>query len=304
MKRFLIAARSFSLPASLVPVLFGTVLAVVYGAAAFDFGSFMLAMLAMASIHSGANMLNDCFDFKLGLDRSVSPGSGAVVRGLIKPGTALLAAIALFCLGAGIGIYLALKISLAIMVLGIIGLSAAIFYSCGPRPLKHYAWGDATVFISFGILGALGGWIVQTGSAAVMPALWSTPIAMLIVAILHANNWRDSESDGSRGVTTVASKFGGKSVYYYLALLFAPYLLIVLFIVLPRLLNPFYAMPWIFLITAFSLPKAFGLAKRAIYFHRFPDSHPIHDLDARTAQLNLVFGLLAVLAGVLDAAIR
>lgn len=275
-------------------------LAVVYGAASFKPGAFLLAVIGLTAIHAGANILNDYFDFRLGLDRSVNPGSGAVVRGLIGPKTALLAAIALFCIGGGIGLHLAIRISLAILAIGIIGLLIAILYSCGPYPLKHCAWGDLAVFISFGILGSLGGWTVQTGGAAVMPILWSTPIALLIIAILHANNWRDSASDSRLGIETVANRIGDKSIFYYLALLFSPYLLIILFIFLPRLLNPIYAMPPIFMITFLSIPIAFKLSRTAIYHHRFPNSHSIDDLDACSAKLNLAFGLLAIAAGLLD----
>ena len=79
------AARPFALPASTMPVVFGTVLAVTIGDARFQPGLFLAAFFGMAILHTGSNLLNDVFDFQKGIDRQVNPVSGAVVRRWITP---------------------------------------------------------------------------------------------------------------------------------------------------------------------------------------------------------------------------
>ena len=79
-KKWLTAMRPWALPASTMPVIFGTSLAVVIGQVSLDVFKFILALFAMMILHSAANILSDVFDFKRGLDTSVTPVSGAIVR--------------------------------------------------------------------------------------------------------------------------------------------------------------------------------------------------------------------------------
>ena len=73
-RKWLTAARPWALPASTMPVVFGTSLAVVMGGARLDAFRFLLAFLAMMILHGAANMLSDVFDFRRGLDTDVTPG--------------------------------------------------------------------------------------------------------------------------------------------------------------------------------------------------------------------------------------
>ena len=108
LRKWFIACRPWSWPASTMPVLFGTSVAVViYGAPLKPF-RFLLALVAMVILHSAANMLSDVFDFKRGLDRDVTPVSGAVVRGWLSTGAVTRAPILLFAVGSAIGLGLAL----------------------------------------------------------------------------------------------------------------------------------------------------------------------------------------------------
>ena len=86
-----VAIRPFALPASTMPVIFGTVLAVTVGEARFDLFNFVFALFGMAALHTGANLLNDVFDYKKGLDARVNPVSGAIVRGWISTRQAKIA---------------------------------------------------------------------------------------------------------------------------------------------------------------------------------------------------------------------
>lgn len=302
-KKWMIAARLFSLPASLLPVIFGGLLAAVYGRAGLDLFHLLLSVVAMALLHGAANMLNDCCDYRLGLDDLISPGSGAVVRGVLSSRQVLAAAVVLFAAGIAIGLYLALQTSLLVLVIGLIGVVIGIAYSTGPYPLKHHALGDLAVFMAFGILGSLGAWVVQAGQIALMPVLWAVPLSLYIIAILHANNWRDVERDRRKDVTTVAGMLGQRAYAYYIAMILSPFAVVIVFIFAPWFFCPSTAMSPLFLITLLALPKAFSLSKTALDHHRFPQAHSIDDLDARSAQLSLMFGTLCIIAVILDALI-
>ncbi len=303
-KTWWVAIRPFALPASTMPVVFGTVLAVTVGGAPFDPGLFLAAFFGMALLHTGANLLNDVYDYKKGLDARVNPVSGAVVRGWVSPREGLVAAWLFLGLGSGLGVLIFNVVGMPILWIGLAGVAVGVLYSWGPFELKFNALGDLAVFTNFGVLGALGAWTVQTGSVSWVPAVWAVPIALLVAAILHSNNWRDIASDTKGGIRTMASLFGDHgSVFYYAFLLFAPYLFILVMIGLTRGLGLEPRMPLTFLVAFLSLPLAVGLIKKGL--RRKTAENPLDFLamDGATAQLNLLFGLLYTGALGLDALI-
>ncbi len=290
LKKWLIAARPWSFPASTMPVVFGTSLAVVIGGARLDVLGFVLALLAMVILHAAANMLSDVFDFKRGLDTQVTPVSGALVRGWLSTKAVTAGSFVLFAVGIGLGLLLVALTGTVLLVIGAVGVAIGAAYTL----LKYNTLGDLAVFLNFGILGGLGAWVVQTKSFSWIPAVWTVPMAMLVIAILHANNWRDTISDGERRVRTLASVLGDKGSFaYYGLLLFGSMALIFAFILVPRVLfKTLPAMPWTFVLVLLALPKALQLWGRA--GRRRTPRQPMDFiiLDGATAQYNLLFGLL------------
>jgi len=286
-----------------MPVLFGTSLAVVAGGARLDPLRFLLALSAMMILHSAANMLSDVHDFRRGLDRDVTPVSGAIVRGWLSAVAVERGAYLLFGLGVVLGLLLALLTGVVLLVIGGVGILIGFFYSV----LKYHAWGDFAVFMDFGILGGLGAWTVQTRAFDWRPVVWTVPMAMLVIGILHANNWRDTISDTERRVRTVASLLGDRgSLVYYGLLVFGSMALALLFVAGPRLSagSNLPALPWTSAVVLLGLPKALGLWGRAM--RRRAPRRPLDFiiLDGATAQYNLVFGLLYTAGLWLDFLIR
>jgi 1,4-dihydroxy-2-naphthoate octaprenyltransferase len=293
LRKWFLAGRPFSLPASTMAVVFGTVLGITIGGAQFHLLRFVAAFVGMAILHTAANLMNDVYDYRKGLDRRVNPVSGGVVRGWITPKQSLTASMLMTCVGSLIGIWLALQVP-EVLWIGVIGVIIGLLYTWGPFPLKYNGLGDLAVFLNFGILGSLGAWTIQTGSLSWVPAVWAIPSSLLVAGILHANNWRDITGDTGEEIRTMASLFGDKgSVGYYAFLLFTPYAFFLVYAIVSNIgdLNP--RMPWTMLIVFFSLPVAIGLFKKGLKRHE-PDN-PLDwlALDGSTAQLNLLFGLLA-----------
>jgi len=294
LRKWIIAIRPFALPASTMPVIFGTVLAVVIGEVPLNFTRFVIGLLAMVILHSGANMLNDVIDFKMKIDTFPSPVSGAIVRGLLSARSVLIAAVTFLVIGTLLGLYLAWFIGPILLIVGMIGVVIGVFYTVGPIALKYHALGDLAVFLNFGILGSLGAWLVQTKEFSWLPIIWAIPIGLLVSGILHANNWRDTPTDTSTGIQTMASIMGDKkSLIYFGMLIFGPFILLLGFMFIPRIwVTKLPAMPFTFFITIFALPLALKLWQRAIM--RTNPRHPLDflALDGATAQMNLLFGLL------------
>jgi len=290
-RKWLIAARPWSFPASTMPVIFGASLAVVVGGARLNPPLFAAALAAMMILHGAANMLSDVFDYRRGLDTRVTPVSGAVIRGWLTDRQVFGGAIALFAAGIILGLFLAWRTNGILLIIG----AAGVLIGAGYTLLKVHALGDAAVFLNFGILGGLGSWIVQTRSFSWIPVVWTVPMALLVIAILHANNWADAAADERCGVRTFAAVLGDKgSLRYYAFLLFGSQILLIVFVALPLRNFGWPGLPWPCLITLAALPEALMLWGRAKRRH-----HPVAPLDfavldGATAAYNLHFGLLEI----------
>jgi len=302
LKKWLIAGRPWALPASAMPVLFGTSLAVVIGGAGLDVPGFLAALLAMMTLHAAANMLSDVFDFQRGLDRDVTPVSGAIVRGWLSPKQVAAGSIFLFAFGSVLGIVLVLRTGAVLFWIGAAGVAVGASYGF----LKSRALGDLAVFLDFGILGSLGAWVVQTKTLSWLPVVWAVPMAMLVIGILHANNWRDIVKDSGKEVITMACLLKDRgSLVYYGVLLFGSMILIILYVCVPRVVAiALPALPPTFLIVLIALPKALGLWKRALNRHAPEKPLDFAVLDGATAAYNLLFGLLCTAALWLDFALK
>ncbi len=293
-KKWIIAARPWALPASTMPVIFGTSLAVVIGRVPLEPFRFLLALLAMVILHSAANMLSDVFDFRRGLDKEVTPVSGAIARGWLSDKAVAAGSAVLFIAGIALGLVLVAMAGRVLLVIGGVGLVIGVFYTV----LKYHAFGDLAVFLNFGILGSLGAWVVQTRTFSWIPVIWTVPMAMLVIAILHANNWRDTVSDAERRVKTFASILGDRgSLAYYGFLLFGSMAIIFGLMLIPRLISPaLISMPLTFAVILLALPRTLHLWGRALRRHNPRQPLDFIILDGATAQYNLVFGLFCTAA--------
>ncbi len=304
-KKWYTAIRPFALPASTVPVIFGTVTAVTAGNASFRPLFFLFSLVAMMALHSGANIINDIVDFRKGLDTLVTPVSGALVRGWLSPRTSLVGAVALFAFGSLFGLVVAWYTGPFIVYLGFSGVAIGLFYTLAPISFKYRGLGDLAVFLDFGIFGALGAWTVQSCTPSWTPVIWSIPISLLVVAILHANNWRDSATDGAGGFRTVAQFLGDRgSLCYYGFLIFSPFFLIPIFLTASGLKWMSHSMPYESLIIICALPMALALWKKAIHRHTPERPFDFLALDGATAMYSMVFGLLYSFSFIIHALLK
>lgn len=298
MKLWLMAARAYSFPASIIPVLFGSVLAVVLNPGLkFNYLIFFLTLIGSILIQLGTNLINDIFDYDKGIDKEDKElgiphgGSMVISMGLVSIKQMKIGAFVTILIALLIGVYLYTQAGIWILYLSIFGLLSAIFYTAKPLALKYKALGDLQVIISFGLGMTLGAYLVQTKEFSYLPLLFSIPIGLLIDAILHSNNIRDINFDGKFGVKTLPILIGEKaSVVVYYILILGAYICLIIFAALKLL-------PWFALLSLITLPLALKLVKMSDGFP--PDGQARFEYGTKhimmTAQLNMMFGLTLVL---------
>jgi len=288
-KGLVMTVKPESLLISFVGVSMGTAVASLYGPLLW--GRYLLTLLAMVLMQAGANVLNDYFDYKNEVDTSHVPGSfgtggRAIAQSMLSSTQVLYIGLLLYALAMPIGAYLTVNVGIPVLILGLIGFLIGFFYTGGPIGLKYFALGEPAVFLVWGPLMVSGAYYVQRASFSVQALLLSLPVGILVALILFANNIRDVDTDVHAGRTIATILKRERAVKLYRFLIFASYGITLLLIAAGQLSL------W-GLLTLLSLPLALKLMKQMRV--AVPP-----DADARTAQLNTVYGLLLVISVVLQ----
>lgn len=289
-------ARPFSFTASVVPVAAGGALAAIDGA--FDLRLFLLALVAGVALHIGTNVINEIYDVRKGIDTIVSPrASHAIVAGRVTERGAFGVAAAAFALATAIGIALIAARGWPVAALGVAGLVGGYAYTAPPFQYKYRALGLPLVFLLMGTLMVVGAQYVVAGFFDPRSVVLSIPVGLLVVAILHGNEWRDISEDARMGAVTFSTRFGRRVAHHwYVGLLVAAYMALAVSVALALL--PAYA-----LLAILSLPLLVR-ALRASELGASGQQRAIAMIDLETAQLHATFGLLLVLGLVLAAVVR
>jgi 1,4-dihydroxy-2-naphthoate octaprenyltransferase len=181
------------------------------------------ALVVAVGLQVGANLANDYFDGRRGVDTAARVGPQRLTAsGLVRPGSVLAAALCCLAVAAAAGLWLALASGLLWLLLaGAAAVAAALLYTGGPRP--YAATGlvaDLAVFAFFGLMATVGTADVQ-GAGAPSRAWWAAvAIGLLAVAVLVANNLRDLATDRDAGRHTLVVRLGdGPARVFYAALI-------------------------------------------------------------------------------------
>jgi 1,4-dihydroxy-2-naphthoate polyprenyltransferase len=120
----------------------------------------------------------------------------------------------LYLVGIAVGLaLLALRGSVALLVIGVIGVLLSVFYTAPPLKLVYRGLGEVTTAIGFGPLMLVGAAVVQTRGVVPVEALVaSVPIAILVALILYVNEIPDRPSDASAGKRTLPVRLPRETV--------------------------------------------------------------------------------------------
>ena len=287
MKDWLAGARPRTLPAAVVPVLVGTAAAAGING---DLGSlkgiviwrFVAALVVALALQVGVNYANDYSDGVRGTDADrVGPmrltGSGRKAPGAVKR-----AAFLSFGVAALAGLGLAVATTWWLILVGLIAIAAAWFYTGGPRPYGYAGLGEAFVFVFFGVVATTGSAFVQIERVTPLTLLVSVPVGLFATALLVVNNLRDIPGDTDSGKRTLAVRLGDtRTRVLYVVLMVVP------FVTVPFLCG-LSARP-IGALSMFAVLFARTPVQRVIEGARGPALIPV--LGA-TGRVQLVFGVL------------
>ncbi|OZE91589.1 1,4-dihydroxy-2-naphthoate polyprenyltransferase [Rhodococcus sp. 15-2388-1-1a] len=222
-------ARPRTLPNAIAPVLVGTGAAV-----SLDGGVWWKALLALIvslALIVGVNFANDYSDGIRGTDDDrVGPlrlvGSKAASAGAVKK-----AAIGCFAVGAVAGLVLAATSAWWLVIVGLVCIAGAWYYTGGSKPYGYSGFGEIAVFVFFGLVAVLGTQFVQAETIDWAGVLAAVAVGSFSSAVLVANNLRDIPTDTESGKLTLAVRLGdARTRYLHLALLVVPFAMTVVLI--------------------------------------------------------------------------
>ena len=210
LKACLLAARPKTLPAAIVPVWVGCVLAWKLT----GHFSLLLALCTVGGaifIQIATNFFNDAIDSHKGADTEKRLGPTRVTAsGMMKPAEVMRLGGVFLLLATACGVVLFLARGWPIIAIGIPSMFLAYGYTGGPFPLAYRGMGELFVVVFFGLVAVMGTVFVQTGGWPSEGWLLGVQVGLLSAVLISINNLRDREEDASTGKHTLAVRCGPK----------------------------------------------------------------------------------------------
>ncbi|MDO8663002.1 MAG: prenyltransferase [Candidatus Omnitrophota bacterium] len=219
-------ARALRLPfitASILPFIFGSLIV----RRDFNLAGFLFGLFAVIFTHSSANLINDYFDSRSGVDwkdrnfYGFFGGSKLIQEGVFSDKFYLKAALA--CAGIAFISVIFLAVNLKSWFVILIYLLIIILswqYTAKPLTFSYNYLGEFFVFLLFGPALVMGGYFIQTGIFPSLKSLvMSLPFGFFTMAILFANEVPDFFGDkqaGKNNLITFCGIEGAFLVYYTL----------------------------------------------------------------------------------------
>ena len=282
---WLLAVRPFTLPASVVPVLVGTALAVHDGS--FEPLLFILILAASVLVQVGTNLVDEYADHTKGGSRGklLAPYKVIALR-LLSPQAVRAGAIVSFGGATLIGLYLVVLSGWPLLLACAASLAVAYGYSAGPVPLGNIGLGEPLVFVFMGLLMVMATYYVQTTTLSGEALLAALPVACLVTAILVVNDLRDLDEDRQSGKITPVSCLGQRfGLVLFASLVVGAYLSVVLWVAAEPRFVPL-------LVVVLALPKGITTLHAIWAGH---ERATLNQALRGAAQLHLQFGLLLTL---------
>jgi 1,4-dihydroxy-2-naphthoate octaprenyltransferase len=210
LKSCVLAARPKTLPAAIVPVWAGCVLAWKL-TGSFDSPLAVFTLLGAIAIQIATNFFNDAIDSHKGADTDRRLGPKRVTASGMMNSRAVMAVAAGF-LGIALvcGVILYQARGWPIVLIGLPSLFLAYGYTGGPFPLAYRGMGELFVILFFGLVAVAGTVFIQTGHWPREALLLGAQIGLLSAVLISINNFRDREEDATTGKHTLAVRFGPK----------------------------------------------------------------------------------------------
>ncbi|MFN3600764.1 MAG: 1,4-dihydroxy-2-naphthoate polyprenyltransferase [Dietzia sp.] len=199
-------ARPRTWPNAFAPVLVGSAAAGLAGG--FVWWKALLALVVAWSFIVGVNFANDYSDGIRGTDDDRVGPLRLVGSGLARPATVKWAAFAFLALGGIAGVVLSWFSAPWLIVVGLLCILAAWFYTGGSTPYGYRGLGEVAVFVFFGLVAVLGTQFTQLGAVTWYAVVAAIAVGSFSCAVNLTNNLRDIPSDTEAGKITLAVRLG------------------------------------------------------------------------------------------------
>ena len=277
---WVMATRPWSFPASAIPVI-ATLAYLHWCGYEVNWVTGIWALVNIVFFHAAGNTWSDYHDYQHGVDSSDTYGAKTLTSGFFQPKEIYYLSIGILIIALAGGVGLMLMTDFGLIWFGLGGILCTLLYPY----LKYRALGDAVIGLAYAWLPMWGTSYVTIDQVDMRVSLLAIPVGMITIAILHANNTRDAQTDDSAHIVTLAMKLGhSKATLLYQFWILFPFV----YIAGCSMAGLF---PWWTLLTMVALPLAWKNAHR-IRHCSAQDISDIANLDEDTAKLQLVFGLL------------
>lgn len=205
------AARPKTLPAAIVPVWTGCVLAWAMQGV-FDPWLATCTLMGALAIQLATNFFNDAIDHRKGADTSRRLGPQRVTAsGLLSERAVMGMASGFLVVAIVFGLVLYQARGWPVLVIGLPSLFLAYGYTGGPFPLAYRGMGEIFVILFFGLVAVTGTVFIQTGGWPREAFLLGAQTGLLSALLISINNFRDRDEDATTGKRTFAVRFGAKT---------------------------------------------------------------------------------------------
>ena len=226
MRIWIKGARLRTLPLAVAPVIMGAGTA--YMANKFNLTLVLLALLVALFLQIGVNYANDYSDGIRGTDKNRVGPKRLTGGGLAKPKAVLFAAFICFGLAGVFGLVITfLTGQYWFIVLGLVCIVAAWFYTGGKKPYGYIGLGEVVVFVFFGLVATIGTDYIQVLDLNILSLFAGCMAGCFATAVLLINNIRDIDTDKASNKKTLASRIGRKpALVIFALLLLSPFVLL------------------------------------------------------------------------------
>jgi len=208
LKAWMLASRPKTLPAAVVPVWSGCLMAWQLEGV-FDRWLAMLTLAGAILIQIATNFFNDVIDARKGADTEKRVGpTRATVSGLLTPREVYGGAFLMLVLASVCGLFLFFERGWPILLIGIPSLYLSFGYTGGIFPLAYRGVGELFVILFFGLVAVTGSIFVQIGTWPSQGLVLGLQIGLLSAVLIAVNNYRDVEEDREARKLTLTVRFG------------------------------------------------------------------------------------------------
>ena len=285
LKYWILAVRPWSFSMTFFSVTIGNLLAALENC--FSWLIYLLTLSITILIHGGANLINDYFDVKKGIDSLKTATAKCrphpLLEGKISLASLKKVIIIFYTFSIFLGLLLIYLKGPLVILLGLLGIILSLSYTGPLFNSKYIGLGEIPIFLIWGPLLLSGSYFLQSGRISLDSILISIPVGLLVATVLFSNNIRDIDTDKEKGIKTLAIILGKEKAIKSLSLFIAlSYLILTLLIILNIL-------SYISLLVFLSLPFAYKLIKK--FYKEIPK-----DADKITSQFVNLFSFILVIS--------